>query len=156
MKKFTLALGSLFIAALLNAQAPATTAAPQAAPVEISKVLEFKEATHDFGKIAMGKPVEFDVEIKNISSDSVKIENVKVGCGCTTPKYSQGPHAPGSTFKVTLGFSNMQEGRFEKFADIFFSNGTTKQVKFFGEAYKVAENSAPANGAVQKLKNGGK
>ena len=156
MKKFTLALCSLFIAALLNAQAPVATPAAQATPIEISKVLEFQEATHDFGKIVMGKPVEFDVIIKNISSDSVKIENVKVGCGCTTPKYEQGPHAPGSTFKVTLGFSNMQEGHFEKYADIFFNNGITKQVKFFGDAYKVAENSAPANGSVQKLKKAGK
>jgi hypothetical protein len=156
MKKFTLALGSLFIAALINAQAPATAVAQQAAPVEISKVLDIKEATHDFGKIVMGKPVEFDVVIKNISSDSIKIDNVKVGCGCTTPRYEPGPHAPGSTFKVTLGFSNMQEGHFEKYADIFFSNGLTKQVKFFGDGYKVAENSAPANGAVQKLKTGGK
>lgn len=161
MKKFTLALSSLFIAALLNAQAPATTptasVAGQAAPaVEITKVLDIKESTHDFGKIAMGKPVEFDVTIKNISSEPVKIENVKVGCGCTTPKYEAGPHAPGSTFKVTLGFSNMQEGRFEKYADIFFSNGASKQIKFFGEGYKVAETSAPANGAVQKLKTAGK
>jgi len=154
MKKFTLVFSSMFIAALLHAQAPATSVA-QAAPVpavEIAKVLEFKEATHDFGKIAMGKPVEFDVIIKNISSDSIKIENVKVGCGCTTPKYEQVAHAPGSTFKVTLGFSNMQEGHFEKYADIFFNNGLSKQVKFFGEGYKVADNSAPANGAVQKIK----
>jgi hypothetical protein len=158
MKKLTLALSSLFIASLINAQAPASSAtasAAQVAPIEISKVLEFKETTHDFGKIVMGKPVEFDVTIKNISSDSIRIENVKVGCGCTTPKYEAGPHAPGSTFKVTLGFSNMQEGNFEKYADIFFNNGTSKQVKFFGTGYKVAENSAPTNNAVQKLKTAG-
>jgi hypothetical protein len=161
MKKFTLALGSLFIAAMLNAQAPVanpvSSVATQAAPaIDITKVLDIKESTHDFGKIAMGKPVEFDVLIKNISNEPVKIENVKVGCGCTTPKYEAGPHAAGSSFKVTLGFSNMQEGRFEKYADIFFSNGTSKQIKFFGEGYKVADNSAPANGGVQKLKTGGK
>lgn len=158
MKKFTLALSSLFIAALLHAQAPATsvsaatTLTPQA---DIAKVLDIKEATHDFGKIAIGKPVEFDVTIKNISNDSIKIDNVKVGCGCTTPKYAQVAHAPGETFKVTLGFSNMQEGHFEKYADIFLNNGLTKQVKFFGEGYRVAENSAPANAPVQKLKSAG-
>jgi hypothetical protein len=162
MKKVTLALSGLFIAALLNAQAPATSvgASPSTMltpAVEISKVLDFKEATHDFGKIAMGKPVEFDVVVKNIGVEPIKIENVKVGCGCTTPKYEQGKaFAPGETFKVTLGFSNMQEGHFEKYADIFFSNGLTKQIKFSGDAYKVADNSAPANGAVQKMKTGGK
>lgn len=162
MKKFTLAVSGLFIAALLNAQAP--TSSVSATPpttltpaVEISKVLEIQESTHDFGKIVMGKPVEFDVVIKNISNQPVKIENVKVGCGCTTPKYEAGKEfAPGESFKVTLGFSNMQEGHFEKYADIFFNNGLSKQIKFFGDGYRVAENSAPANTGVQTLKKAGK
>jgi hypothetical protein len=157
MKKFSLLLSSLCVAAIIHAQAPAA-AAPAAKPqVEIATVLDIKEADHDFGKIAYGKPVEFDVTIKNISKDSVKVDNVKVGCGCTTPRYEQGKtYAPGETFKVTLGFSGYAEGHFEKYADIFFSNGLSKQVKFHGEGFKVPETPAPANGAVQKLKNGSK
>lgn len=148
MKRFTLFLSSLIVAATMYAQAPTQNQ-------DISKVLEITEASHDFGKIAYGKPVEFDVTIKNISSDSVKIENVKVGCGCTTPKYQAGKaFAPGETFKVTLGFNGFAEGRFEKTADIFFNNGLSKQIRFFGEGFKVAETPAPANGAVQKMKNG--
>ncbi|MGI8637836.1 MAG: DUF1573 domain-containing protein [Segetibacter sp.] len=161
MKKITLVLTSLFIAAIVNAQAPATSSTAttiQAEPkADVSKVLEFKEENHDFGKIPYGKPVEFDVPIKNISSDSVKIESVKVGCGCTTPKYEQGKsYAPGETFKVTLGFSGYADGAFEKYVDIFFHNGLTKQIKFHGTGYTVARSPAPANAAVQKLKNSGK
>src|SRR3954451_6137880 len=167
MKKITGFLLGLFAAAMVNAQAPATanvtanTAATPSATVtpkaEISKVLEFKEENHDFGKIPYGKPVEFDVMIKNISADSVKIENVKVGCGCTTPKYEQGKsYAAGETFKVTLGFSGYADGPFEKYVDIFFNDGLTKQIKFHGVGYKVPETSAPANTGVQKLKNSGK
>ncbi len=166
MKKITGFLMCLFIAAIVNAQTPAianatanNTAAANAAtaPKEnISKVLEFKEENHDFGKIPYGKPVEFDVLIRNISGDSVKIENVKVGCGCTTPKYDQGKsYAPGESFKVTLGFSGYAEGFFEKPVDIFFSNGLSKQVKFHGTGYKVPETPAPSNSAVQKLKSAG-
>jgi hypothetical protein len=154
MKKFTLFLCSAMFAVAINAQTPATTA-PATAPAQadITKVLDIKEADHDFGKIAYGKPVEFDVVIKNISKDSVKIENVKVGCGCTTPRYEQGKtYAPGETFKVTLGFSGYAEGHFEKYADIFFNNGLSKQVKFHGEGFKVPETPAPANGAVEKMK----
>lgn len=155
MKKFTLLLCSFFIAALLYAQSPSSQlAAGTTAAIDVSKVLEFQETVHDFGKIAMGKPVEFDVFIKNISSEPVKIENVRVGCGCTTPKYDTASHAPGESFKVTLGFSNMQEGNFEKYADIIFNNGVTKQIRFHGTGYKVAENSAPANTAIQKMKAG--
>jgi hypothetical protein len=160
MKRITLVLTGLFVAALVNAQTPAVaTAATGTQTVQktdVSKVLEFKEENHDFGKIPYGKPVEFDVAIKNISNEPVKIENVKVGCGCTTPKYEQGKtYAPGENFKVTLGFSGYADGPFEKYVDIFFSNGLTKQIKFHGTGYKVAETPAPANTAVQKLKNSG-
>ena len=156
MKKLTFILSSLFIGILGNAQAtqptgPTTTVA--AVTADITKVLEFKEAVHDFGKIAYGKPVEFDVTIKNISKENIKVENVKVGCGCTTPKYDATKvYAPGETFTVTLGFSGNAEGPFEKYADIFFSNGTSKQIKFHGEGFKVADTPAPVNGAVQKMK----
>ena len=159
MKKLTLILSTLFIGVFANAQAPATTktTAAMVAPVpDVEKVFEFKEASHNFGKVVVGKPVEFDVSIKNTGTEAVKIENVKVGCGCTTPKYDATKAiAPGETVKVTLGFNNMAEGPFEKYADIFFSNGTTKQVKFFGEATKAPETPAPANSAVEKMKKGG-
>ena len=161
MKKISLFLSSLFVAAMINAQAPTATTSTAASTVEqkadITKVLSFTEENHDFGKIPYGKPVEFDVIIKNISSDSVKIENVKVQCGCTTPKYEQGKsYAPGESFKVTLGFSGNAEGPFEKSVDIVFDKGLSKQIKFHGSGYKVAETPAPTNGAVQKLKSSSK
>lgn len=148
MKRFTLLMSSLLIAVTMYAQAPAAEA-----QTDITKVLEIKQADHDFGKIAYGKPVEFDVEIKNISRDSVKIETVKVGCGCTTPRYEAGKSfGPGEVIKVTLGFNGFAEGPFAKTADLFFSNGLTKQIRFHGEGYKVPEAPAPANGAVEKIK----
>ncbi|MBA4139845.1 MAG: DUF1573 domain-containing protein [Segetibacter sp.] len=157
MKKIFLLFTSLFVAAIINAQAPATTAQASTNVVtpaaDVSKALSFKEENHDFGKIPYGKPVEFDVEIKNISSDSIKIENVKVACGCTTPKYQQGPYAPGEAFKVTLGFSGYADGPFDKYVDIFFNNGMTKQIRFHGVGYKVAETTPSANTGIQKLKN---
>jgi hypothetical protein len=162
MKKITLVLTSFCFAAIVNAQSPAIAPSAKGTQSEqkadISKVLEFKEENHDFGKIAYGKPVEFDVAIKNIGKDSIRIENVKAGCGCTTPKYEQGKsYAPGETFKVTLGFSGYApDGPFEKYVDLFFNNGLTKQIKFHGTTYKAAETSAPANTGVQKLKNSGK
>ena len=158
MKKITLLLAGFIIAGMVNAQTPAVAPGTQiTSKADISKVLEFKEENHDFGKIPYGKPVEFDVEIKNIGNDSIRIENVKVACGCTTPKYEQGKtYAPGETFKVTLGFSGYADGPFEKPVDIFFNNGMSKQIKFHGTGYKVAETPAPANGAIQKMKSSGK
>lgn len=58
-----------------------TQAQPSDQPKDITKMVEFTNAEYDFGKIPFGKPVEYTVSIKNISSDSVWIDDVKVGCG---------------------------------------------------------------------------
>jgi hypothetical protein len=118
----------------------------------INEYLKFSETVHDFGKTPYGKAVEFDIVLTNISKDSIKIENVKVGCGCTTPKWSAGPYAAGQTFKITLGFNGYSEGHFEKYVDVYFSEGLHQQIKFIGEGYKVPENPAPQNAATQKMK----
>ncbi len=157
MKKTSFFIAGILFAGLVNAQTSASTTATPSQTIEISKVLDIKDSNHDFGKIPYGKPAEYDVLIKNISNDSIKIENVKVGCGCTTPKYEVGRnYGPGETFKVTLGFNGYTEGAFTKSAEIFFSNGLTKQVTFSGTGYKVPDQAAPANGAVQKMKSSSK
>jgi len=150
MKKITVLLSVLALTVFVNARAQ--TSAPATDPQQdITKVIEFTDLDHNFGKIPQGKPVEYDVILKNVSGDSVKIENVQVGCGCTTPKWKPGPYAAGETFKVTLGYNAMSDGVFNKNATIFFNNGLKQVVRFHGETFKAPENAAPANAAVQKL-----
>lgn len=160
MKKIVLFLGLGLTALTFNAQAQAVSEAkapaqPAQTPPAAEQIVNFKNAEYDFGKIPQGKPVEYDLVMKNISKDSVKIERVQVSCGCTSPKYDQGKvYAPGQEFKVTLGYNAATEGHFEKYVTIFFGNGSSKVVKFKGETYKAPENAAPANAPVQKLKGG--
>jgi hypothetical protein len=86
------------------------------------------------GKITTGKATEFNVSIENISSAPITIENVMVGCGCTTPKYNKGQViAPGEKAVVTLGFNGSAVGAFSKAATLFFSGNLNKQVSFHGE-----------------------
>jgi hypothetical protein len=157
MKKFTLLAATLFFFAAVNAQAPTPTTEVKAAGQEvkdITKVLSFKNDNYNFGKIPQGKPVEFELEVKNISKDSVKIENVQVSCGCTTPKWQAGPYAPGETFKITLGFNAAQMGQLGKTVTLMFSGGLTKQVSFSGETFAAPENAAPKNDGLGKIKPG--
>ena len=65
MKKLLLLVPALFAVALLKAQTPATQQQQQ--QNDITKVVEFKELDHDFGKIPFGKPADFELEMKNIS-----------------------------------------------------------------------------------------
>ena len=91
--------------------------------------------------------------MKNISGDTVRIENVQVACGCTTPKWAPGPYKKGETFKVGIGFNGATEGEFQKVITIFFSNGLSQVIKFHGQTFKTPDNPAPGNTAIQKLKN---
>jgi hypothetical protein len=129
MKKIFVLMAALFTGIMAMAQnQPAK---------DITKVLEFKNAEYNMGKIPFGKPLEYEVEIKNISAETVVLEKVEVGCGCTTPKYEAGHKIlPGEVYKITLGFNGGNMGPFTKFATLYFKDGMSRQVKFFGEAFQ--------------------
>lgn len=131
-----------------------TTTAPGTVEVkDINKMLEFTNVDFDFGKIPFGKPTEYVVKMKNITNDTVTLERVQAGCGCTTPKYEQGKKlAPNESTIVTLGFNGGTNGVFTKYVTMFFNNGLSKQFTFKGETFKPAEDAAPANPAAEKLK----
>jgi hypothetical protein len=127
MKSILTAVFMFMCALTLHAQtSPAQT--------DITKVVKFTNDNYDMGKIVYGKPTEFTVDIENISSAPITIDNVMVGCGCTTPKYEKGQVvAPGAHASVVLGFNGSAIGNFTKMATIFFSGNLTKQVSFHGE-----------------------
>ncbi len=159
MKKMTYLLTAL-LAIGFTATKAQTSVQPQVlqpqiapAPKDVAKVLAFTNDNYDFGKIPAGKPTEYQVSIKNISSDTVTLKNVQVGCGCTTPKYDKDKRfGPGETITVTLGFSGNANGTFTKAVTLFFNDDVSKQVTFKGDAFQVPENAAPANTTTQKMK----
>ena len=106
----------------------------QTTPTDISKVLKFTNDNYNMGTIAYGKPTEFNVDIENISSAPITLENIMVGCGCTTPKYTKDQVIlPGATATVVLGFNGSAVGKFSKSATLFFSGNLNKTVSFHGE-----------------------
>jgi len=112
-------------------QINAQTTSPQ--PTDITKVLNFINDNYNMGEIPYGKPSEFSVDIQNISKEVIVLENVMVGCGCTTPKYIKSQSIlPGAHASLILGFNGSAIGNFSKSATIFFSGGLTKTVSFYG------------------------
>ena len=153
MKKLIVAFSTLLIISAAHAQT-STTTTPSAQPPaqDVAKFLQISDVDHDMGKIPFGKPIEYELSVKNVSSDSVKLQNVQAGCGCTTPIWKPGPYAPGETFKIKVGFNGSTKGAFTKNVTIFLDNGLSKQIKFHGETFETPDNTAPANGAVQGMK----
>jgi Protein of unknown function (DUF1573) len=156
-KTFVLALAIMAIG-FAQAQATSTTntptvVTPPAVPKDVNKTLEFTNDAYDFGKIPSGKPTKYELQIKNISKESVTLKRVEAGCGCTTPEYEKDKtFAPGETIKVTLGFNGGANGAFSKFVTLYFSDDMSKQVTFKGDAYQVPTAPAPANTGTQVMK----
>ena len=123
-----------------------------AKPVE--ETLLLKEAEHDFGKIPQGKPVTTIFSVTNTGKTPLKIENVQASCGCTTPEWEKDKAIePGATSKITVGYNAAAEGPFTKTITITYNGTQTKLLAIKGEVWKTPSASAPANGAVNDLKN---
>ena len=139
-----------------NHPAPAT-AAPVAvgvAKIIVEDALLLKEAEHDFGKIPQGKPVTYIFNISNTGKTSLKIDNVQASCGCTTPEWDREKDIePGANSKITVGYNAAAEGPFTKLITITYNGTQTKQLTIKGEVWKTPAASAPANAAVNNLKN---
>jgi hypothetical protein len=133
----------LFLAVLTNGSAQQDTTST---PKDIHLLAEFTNADYNMGNVPVGKGGEFNVYIKNISTkDTLMIVDVKVSCGCTTPKYrSNDPILPGKSSYITLGFNGSGGGPFTKFADIIFQSGQSKQIKFSGVAVSEPVPAEPA------------
>ncbi len=103
---------------------------------DIDRIVSITNADYDMGRISAGKPLEYNLVIKNIGKDTVVLQDVKVGCGCTTPKFRAGEKLlPGKSTFITLGFNGDAHGAFTKTADILFAGGLTRQVKFRGVTF---------------------
>lgn len=81
----------------------------------------------DCGKVAFQKPVTAVFELRNKGSRRLKIEDVKVSCGCVAAEYPKGEIEGGERFKLKLTYDAKQLGHFEKTAGIY-SNGSKKPV----------------------------
>lgn len=65
---------------------------------------KFETETHDFGKIALGKPAVYTFNFTNSGESPIIISKVETTCGCTVPEYSKVPVKAGEKgfIKVTL------------------------------------------------------
>lgn len=145
MKKQLVALLTvfMFIGATVNAQT--------STPEKKTETVWLSEATHDFGKIPQGKPVFTYFEIKSTTADSLKLEMVQAGCGCTTPEFKAGTYAPGETVKIKIGYNAANAGNFTKPVTITYNGGQQKVINITGTVVETPAAPAPANSNLGKV-----
>lgn len=134
----------LLFASSVMAQNP--TEKKEAEPIWIST------AVHNFGNIPQGTPVFTQFVVKSTTSDSLKLEMVQAGCGCTTPEFKAGSYAPGEDVIIKVGFNAAAPGAFTKPVTITFNGGQQKVINITGTVITTPATPAPANGAIGKIK----
>lgn len=72
---------------------------------QLADPLYFREKIHDFGDIKEEDgPAVFEFTVTNRSTRPISILTVKPSCGCTTPDWTKGQIAPGSSGFVKASF----------------------------------------------------
>ena len=90
---------------------------------EAQSQIAVSEAQFDFGRVAQGTSVSHVFWIKNIGDDSVHIQDIKPGCGCTKTPFEPKTLTTGESTHVELVFATGQ-----------FSSSVTKNAKIISDA----------------------
>lgn len=152
MKKILIAFACTVVTLGLQAQGNQTVTKATVEAPTARETLVLKETVYDFGKIPQNRPVTHEFEVYNPSLDSLKLENVQAGCGCTTPSWKKEPVAPGASTTINVGYNAAAEGPFEKVVTIYYNGGQVKTLNIRGTVYKLPATSAPQNSSIELLK----
>jgi hypothetical protein len=69
-------------------------------------VITFEKVEHDFGAIIQGEKVSYTFKFKNTGGSDLLVTSAKGSCGCTVPKFSKEPIAPGKSGEMEIIFDS--------------------------------------------------
>ena len=82
---------------------------------EAQAKISLEKKSHDFGSIEEGVQATVTFTFKNTGNAPLILNSVKASCGCTTPKWTKEPIAPGSEGQVTAIYNSKgRPGNFTK------------------------------------------
>lgn len=77
--------------------------------------IKFDKVEHNFGKIKEGTQATVTFTFTNTGTEPLVLNSVRASCGCTTPKWTKEPVAPGATGEVTAIYNSKgRPGNFTK------------------------------------------
>ncbi len=75
---------------------------------------------HDFGDLRSREEVTHQFQFRNISADTLHIDNVRAACGCTAPAWTDGPIPPGDEARITVDYDARDNGYFRRYIKVYF------------------------------------
>ncbi|GAB4316263.1 MAG: hypothetical protein Kow0059_08730 [Candidatus Sumerlaeia bacterium] len=91
--------------------------------------IQFAETSHDFGTVYNDTVVSHIFKFTNTGDQTLLIENVKTGCGCTSTLLGKKEIAPGETGEIEVKFNTRgKHGLNRQTIGVFSNDPTAKQV----------------------------
>ena len=76
--------------------------------------IAFEKAVIDYGTITQGADGNRTFVFTNTGKEPLILTNVKASCGCTTPKWTRNPVAPGEKGEILVHYDTNRMGQFHK------------------------------------------
>lgn len=76
--------------------------------------IEFTEAVIDYGTLPQGADGNRVFIFTNTGKEPLILTNVSASCGCTTPKWTRNPVAPGEKGEIQVHYDTNRMGNFHK------------------------------------------
>lgn len=112
MKNFILLATLVFGAAIAGS---AQTNGKASLATDATPKLTAEKTAHDFGNVEEGVQATVTFTFKNTGNAPLVLNNVVASCGCTTPKWTNDPIAPGKEGVITAIYdSKGRPGNFTK------------------------------------------
>ena len=112
---------------------------------EATPKMVLEKKSHDFGTIEEGVQATVTFTFKNTGNAPLVLNSVKASCGCTTPKWTKEPVAPGAEGTITAIYNSKgRPGNFTKTITIQHNGeGGTEFLTIRGVVNKAAPEVKP-------------
>lgn len=90
--------------------------------------------THDFGDIPQDIDAIHEFKFRNETDRALVIDNVRMGCGCTSSEWAETPIEPDSIGTLRITYDARNNGYFRKYVKVYFS-GERKAQKLWLEGF---------------------
>ena len=98
----------------------------QEQPAEGAQI-NFEQKVINYGKIEKGGNGSRVFKFKNEGNEPLVLNSVRASCGCTTPKWTREPIAPGTEGEIIVKYDTNRLGNFHKTVTVQ-SNAASKTV----------------------------
>lgn len=94
---------------------------------------------HNFGVLEQDEPDTYIFRFKNISKDTLLIDNVRTTCGCTASDWTEAPILPNHVSEIKIEYDARKVGWFRKKIRVYFNKQRKAELLYISGEVETAQ-----------------